>query len=173
MDPKNRNADLDGLDPPLDPDAPASAEEVAAAEALRAALDDPSREHEGAALLRAVAEANAPRPLDDAAHRAILERALSARPAARAHARMRSRVWPAATATFAALAIAAAVVLVLGERDDGPRARALALTPARSTQPLFSEPFARHGGESARIDRIASARASDLRDNRFALRGVR
>jgi hypothetical protein len=171
MDPKNRNADLDGLDAPLDPDAPASAGEVAAAEALRAALDDPSRDHEGAALLRAVAEASAPRPLDDAAHRAIVERALSASPAARTRVRPRSRAWPAAT--FAAIAIAAALVLVLGERDDRPRARALALTPARSTQPLFSEPFARHGGESARIDRIASARASDLRDNRFALRGVR
>jgi hypothetical protein len=45
--------------------------------------------------------------------------------------------------------------------------------PARSTQALFDAPFARTGGESARIDRIAMARAQDYRDNQFAAWGVR
>jgi hypothetical protein len=46
---------------------------------------------------------------------------------------------------------------------------------SRSAADLFdpTTPFPRAGGESARVDRIASARASDLRDNRFAAWGVR
>ena len=44
---------------------------------------------------------------------------------------------------------------------------------SRSTQALFPERFAATGGETARIDRIAMARATDLRDNEFAKWGVR
>ena len=46
---------------------------------------------------------------------------------------------------------------------------------ARSADALFdaTTPFPRHGEESARIDRIASARAADLRQNRFAAWGVK
>ena len=49
-----------------------------------------------------------------------------------------------------------------------------AFIPTRSTDDLFgAAPFPRTGGESQRIDRIAMARASDLRQNRFAAWGVR
>ena len=48
-----------------------------------------------------------------------------------------------------------------------------AVAVSRSTQELFPERFAPTGGESARIDRIAMARAADLRDNEFAKWGVR
>jgi hypothetical protein len=44
---------------------------------------------------------------------------------------------------------------------------------SRSTQALFPDRFAPVGGETARIDRIAVARAADLRDNEFAKWGVR
>jgi hypothetical protein len=46
---------------------------------------------------------------------------------------------------------------------------------SRSTTDLFdaTTPFPRSGGESARVDRIAGARAADLRANRFAAWGVR
>jgi hypothetical protein len=49
------------------------------------------------------------------------------------------------------------------------------LIRSRSTAALFdaAEPFPRSGGESARIDRIASARAADLRANQFSAWGVR
>jgi hypothetical protein len=47
------------------------------------------------------------------------------------------------------------------------------IVAVRSTQTLFDAPFPRRGGESARIDRIARARGSDLRENRFARWGVR
>ena len=43
---------------------------------------------------------------------------------------------------------------------------------ARSTQDLFEQPFKR-GERAARIDRIASARASDYRENRYARWGAR
>ena len=63
--------------------------------------------------------------------------------------------------------MAAAVVLLF--RAPPPSD---ALARVRSTQPLFTEHFEAHGGESARIDRIAIARAADLRDNEFARWGV-
>jgi hypothetical protein len=78
----------------------------------------------------------------------------------------------------AALSVAAAIVLVIqrperAAMDEASVAEVAPLAPVRSTQPLFHEPFARAGGASDRIDRIAMARSSDLRDNRFALWGVR
>ena len=62
------------------------------------------------------------------------------------------------------------------ERSAAPAPAVLAkeLIRARSTQTLFDPgtPFARRGGESSRVDRIARARAADLRANRFAAWGV-
>lgn len=86
-----------------------------------------------------------------------------------------------------ALALAASVALTL-VREAPPSRTADVESPAspgavspappdakltRSTAELFDAPFARQGGESARIDRIATARASDLRQNRYAMWGVR
>ena len=70
------------------------------------------------------------------------------------------------------------------QNDSGPTAgmpspiveRATAeLKAPRSTAELFdpAEPFEAKGGESARVDKILSARAADLRNNRFAAWGVR
>jgi hypothetical protein len=67
------------------------------------------------------------------------------------------------------LALAASVAFLVSR----PAAtNELPLARARSTQELFREPF-KAGESSARIDRIASARASDLRNNHFARWGVR
>jgi hypothetical protein len=57
---------------------------------------------------------------------------------------------------------------------SGAAAAILQLVPARSTETLFdpAEKFPVRGGESARVDKIASARAADLRANRFAAWGV-
>ena len=68
------------------------------------------------------------------------------------------------------LALAASIVLAITSAPT--RGSEAPLAKARTTQPLFSEPF-RTGEASARIDRIASARASDFRDNRFTKWGVR
>jgi hypothetical protein len=59
-----------------------------------------------------------------------------------------------------------------------PSGASAAHTPmnrSRSTMDLFDPvmPFARTGGQSARIDRIAGARAAELRENRFVAWGVR
>jgi hypothetical protein len=70
-----------------------------------------------------------------------------------------------------ALALAAGVALFVG-RTLAPAAPPVELAHLRSTQPLFDHPF-RSGEGSARVDRIAMARSSDLRDNRFARWGVR
>jgi hypothetical protein len=72
------------------------------------------------------------------------------------------------------LALAASVLLALwGDRHGPGSGLAPTLTMSRSTQDLFDQQFAPTGGETRRIDRIAMARATDLRDNEFARWGVR
>lgn len=95
----------------------------------------------------------------------------------------------------AVVALAAGVLLFVGRLGQqaeptasiaqapaaSPQAKAVAATErtpriaSRSTTDLFdaATPFPRTGGESARVDRIAGARAADLRANRFAAWGVR
>jgi hypothetical protein len=80
----------------------------------------------------------------------------------------------------ALVALAAGVALVLRGPLGSPEAAApvgpaasAAFASSRSTQSLFPEPFASTGGETARVDRIAMARAADLRDNEFARWGIR
>jgi hypothetical protein len=155
---------------PSDPDAAPSEEELREAEALRRALDDPSVPHEGAALARAVVLAYAPRPLDADEHRALVDVAMRA-PAVVALPMRRSRkarTFGWVSAGVGTLALAAAVLLMVRPQPDRMTTQAVALHEARTTQPLFREPFAERGGGSRRIDRIASARASDLRENRYA-----
>lgn len=174
LDPEAAGADLPDLSEP-------SEEELKEAEALRLALEDPSRANEGADLLRALSLAHAPRPLDDAAHRRIVDQAL-----ARAAKEREARAKPArgvvvrmAFGAAAALSLAAGAVLFMQTSrslDGGATQAQIAAPPlvqVRSTAPLFREPFEARGGTSARIDRIAMARAEDLRENRFARWGVR
>lgn len=167
-------------------DATPSAEEQELAARLRDALaeagepraTDPAAVH----LARALRAAFAPGELGEAEHRAILDEALAKMPvAARAHAavggaqvlafRRRATVVRVAFGAVAGgLALAASIVFVVTSAPmHGTEAP---LAQARTTQPLFSEPF-KAGESSARIDRIASARASDFRSNRFAKWGVR
>jgi hypothetical protein len=165
-----------------DPDAPPSEEEKIASARLKDALEDPNLVNADAELARALALADAPRELTDAEHRAIIERAV-------ATTKPRGRVIRVVFGVTTALALAAAAVLVVGTLNrsaEVTRAASVALAPrsptvpplaqARSTQELFDEPFAKplsRGAASARIDRIAMARAGDLRENRFAMWGVR
>ena len=169
MESKKRNPAED------DPDAPPSEEERAASDRLRDALADPSRANADADFARAIAVAHTPRELDASEHLAIVERALAPKEHARrgdGRARGRGIVVRVAFGVTAAVALAAGVAFVVGA--PRPAAFAAQLATTRSTQPLFgSEKFPATGGESARIDRIAMARAGDLRDNRFARWGVR
>lgn len=148
-----------------DPDAPVSEEERAEAERLRAALEDPSVPHADAELARALAASHNPRDLTPQHHRELVARALP---------RRRAVVIRVAFGASAVLAAAAVALLVLGGGPGGGSpSQPPSLAVSRSTQPLFPDPFARTGGETTRIDRIALARAADLRDNEFAKWGVR
>ncbi|NOU26690.1 MAG: hypothetical protein HOO96_02195 [Polyangiaceae bacterium] len=123
-----------------------------------------------AALEEALRAAISPAPLPMKEHDAIVARVFES--AARRDAAPRGRVIRVAFGVSAVLAVAAAVLLWI-RRPDTPEPRgASALINVRSTQPLFDEPF-RSGEASARIDRIAMARSSDLRENRFSRWGLR
>lgn len=85
------------------------------------------------------------------------------------------RVGVVVTSVMTAFALAAGFVFFVQSKNanaPGASGGEVALAHVRSTQPLFGEPF-KEGETSARIDRIAMARASDYRDNYFAKRGVR
>jgi hypothetical protein len=154
-----------------EPDEPPSEEELRAAVALREALADSTLENDDAFVARALVLGHSPRPLDDTENRSLVVRALAVPPvqttivslnAARAH--KRRSAWLAAG--VAALAVAA-TVLVYQVKSHDDVSSASPIHRSRSTQALFHQAFAVRGGESARIDRIASARAVDLRENMF------
>jgi hypothetical protein len=156
---------------PIDPEEHADlvadlpdADELARATALRDRLD-------GDPVVAALRAAYEPKAIDDAEHRAIVTRALEAAAAPGivvdfAAARRMRRLRAVVAGTTATLALAASIVVWISQPKETP----LAMT--RSTQPLFADPF-RAGEASARIDRIALARAADYRDNRFARWGAR
>jgi hypothetical protein len=150
-----------------DPLAEASPEELAQSERLRQALEGHG-DHQDLRLARALSAAFAP----------SLDRALPAPelgPKARLE-RPRQRTIYRFAGVAAALAMAAALVLELTPRlrqnsAPAPDLASFSLAQSRSTAPLFQAESA--GAPSERIDRIASARSRDLRDNRYALWGVR
>jgi hypothetical protein len=178
---------------PVEPDAPPSEREIAEAEELRRALEDPTRTHEDAELARALAAAWSPHDLSAQAHGALVEQALVRLDGARrswlrslaggrtAGGARQTTLRRVSFAASAVVALAAGVLLVFGAARRSPeRGRPIAnaaslggLAVSRSTQPLFADRFAAKGGETSRIDRIAMARAADLRDNDFAKWGVR
>jgi hypothetical protein len=165
-------------DPPdrfKDLEAPPTEAELSEAEALRAALDGSDGSHRQAELARAVALAWDPRDLSREEHAALVQRAISTAPT---RTLRRALVVRLTLGTGALMALAASVLLVLWtDRSQGTRGLARMAGPAlavsRSTQDLFHTQFPATGEERARIDRIAMARASDLRDNEFAKWGVR
>jgi hypothetical protein len=144
-----------------DPFAPATADELRESERLRLALETGDDAHAGAALARALAAAARPTPLPEPRAKQVAERSL----------RGRTNV---VFVTFgaAALAAAAAFALLFARPAQQKPADLPALARSRSTSELFHERF-EPGQASARIDRIASSRERDLRDNQYALWGVR
>jgi hypothetical protein len=155
-----------------DPDAPPSAEELAESERLRQELEDPGSTHKDVLLARELRLVVAPKRLEAATHRRILDRVLGDP----ASAQRRTTLW----ITGGALAAAAGVLLVmttLGRDGSAPAATAddygASLAHVRSTDELFSQPFPKEQLTSQRIDIIAEARARDLRANRYAKWGVK
>lgn len=157
-----------------DPLSPPTAAEVAAAGALAGALADALADADAArsappelALALALRCAVHPPPLPPAA----AARALASAPLVATPPRSRTgRLVLVAFGATGALAAAAAVALALGAWSATP-SRPLPHA-SRSTTGLFVEHFT-VGGATERIDRIASVRSRELRDNRFAAWGVR
>lgn len=152
-----------------DPDAPATPEEIAESERLREELEDPGSNHADVLLARSLRMAHAPKPIEAATHRKILDRVLG-----ESRARRVQVAWIAG-AFAAAAAIALAVIPLRSMKTDGSSADdyGASLVHVRPTDDLFAQPFPKEQHTSARIDRIAEARARDLRSNRFAKWGVR
>jgi hypothetical protein len=163
-------ADLDAIvERALGREAASTSAERAAAQQL--AGGDPGSEH--AALVEALKVAVRPTALDPARNEALIAAALRA-PLRKSPLR---RIAPATMAALTGVAALAASVALFFGRPPAPRppAPTAELVRARSADDLFdaTTPFPRHGEESARIDRIASARTADLRRNRFAAWGVK
>lgn len=164
-------------------------EELASAKAFRDELEtgtgDAALVQE--ALRAALGEVVERKPLDV---RAGVEDALARKPVS---TNERGRVLPFRRPALVSgagivMALAAAFLLYVQGRQTSlsPSVTAAlsvnaALVPARSTQDLFDEPFktqkpgqaAFEGQGASRIDRIAAARTSDYRSNRFARWGVK
>jgi hypothetical protein len=148
-----------------DPFAEPTEDEVRESARLRRALEEGDTSHPDAELARALRSAVRPS---------------SARPEAtgatpHATGRGAGRV---VYATFGAVALAAAAGFALfvarprSEPEAQSAAPARARHASRPTGELFAERF-KTGGTTERIDRIALARAHDLRENRYASWGVR
>ncbi len=158
-------------------DSAAMAAERDAAERLREAITHPQtddRDEPQVELADALVSAYRPSGIDPLRNELLITRALR-----RSSRRTVSgRVLPVVTAAVLGVAaMAAGVALYLRPVTDKPVATTTApmMQRSRSTADLFdaATPFPRAGGESSRVDRIANARAAELRDNRFALWGVR
>lgn len=150
-----------------DPFAPASPEELLESERFRQALEGQG-EHADLALARALASAHAPAPVPEAAW-------LRASRSPDATAKRSNVRFVQFGALGAALSAAAAVLLLLSHQSaplaSAPAPDLATLAQSRSTVALFQE--APVASASSRIDRIASARSRELRDNQYALWGVR
>jgi hypothetical protein len=152
---------------PWGPGEEPTEQELREAEALREALEGRG-EHALAELATALRAAESPSELPPQVNAALVRGALQG---AR---RSGPRVLYLSFGAAAALALAAAVALLVGRGTLQPSVGEQAeLVPSRSTQELFDAPFPRQGGTSARVDRIAEARARDYRSNLYARMGVR
>jgi len=151
-----------------DPFAPASAAELVESERLRRAFEgEDAGEHADLALARALALAHSP----------VNVRAQALQQATRSAERPRSArvLYLRIASVTAGFAAAAALLLAVGQRParaPAPDLQALTLAQSRSTAVLFPSAAAA-GAPSTRIDRIASVRERELRENRYALWGVR
>ena len=150
-------SEKDDLDP--------TPQEIAEAEALRKALEE-NASSEDADLLRSLALSHAPTDIDAKEHDAIIARAL----APKKKPQRTGVVIRVAFGIAAAVAVAAGVVVVV--RTQAEPAPTAELKRVRSTQDLFDKPF-ESKQTSARVDKIAMARGSDFRENRFTKWGVR
>jgi hypothetical protein len=148
-----------------DPFAPPSEAEVEAAEALRLALEG-DRGSGDAALARALAHAVVPSEAEPRRAERSLEHALTA-PKSRPNV-----VFVTFGVLAATLSLAAAFALVALPVRESPPFNRPSPALSRSLGPTLGAD-AQNLSATARMDRIASVRARDLRENRYLAWGVR
>jgi hypothetical protein len=155
---------------PTDREVRESVRLAASIEAILRRVPAPSQEEADSVaalseLARAVKLAHAPTAIDELGNERLIRRSV----------RAPGRALFAAIAEMTAVA-AAVFGIVLSQRTPASSREFSEADFAfvRSTSELFdpASPFPREGGTSARIDRIAESRASDLRKNRFATWGI-
>jgi hypothetical protein len=159
-----------------DPFAPPTDDEIVESDRLRRALEGEGSHPEAALAeaLRAAARAHEDAPV---------ERALARAKGGGASGGRGNVVYAAFGGAGVALALAAMVAFWVApsSRRSAPAdpvaaasstGGASALARSRSTAPLFEQPFQTRS-TSARMDRISAARGRELRENRYALWGVR
>jgi hypothetical protein len=157
------------------PEPDASPQEQREAVRLREALAGADETHPLVVLAEATRNAARPRSIAAAQSEARLKAALKA---------PSKVVFLRAVTVVTVLSAAAAAALLYFAKAPVAPPEATFVAPSaaeflpgmaesRSTAPLFArEDFPREGGQSARIDRIRSAREVDLRQNRFVAWGV-
>ena len=159
-----------------DPFADASPEELVESERLRQALDGQG-EHQDLRLARALSAAFTPSGVTKRVAPSLERPLPEPKPLPIVAPRRSGQViFYRFAAVATALAVAAAVLLQLTPElrtgsAPAPDLATLALAQSRSTAAFFRADAA--SAPSERIDRIASVRSRELRDNRYALWGVR
>jgi hypothetical protein len=146
--------------------ASASEEEKRAADALRDAIDR-GVPHADLELIESIRAAAHPKAIARARHDAIVRRALGPRKVVYG---LFGAAGALAIGAAGALAIAAAAALVLWRLEPPPAPFAFR---SRSSADLFDAQFPVQGGTSDRVDRIATARRREMRNDLFAGRQTR
>jgi hypothetical protein len=152
-----------------DPLAPPNEQELVESDRFRRALAGEAA-HRDLDLVRALKAAGAPAPLDELHVERAADAALGNR---RARANV---IYAVFGAVAAATAMAAGIMMLIGTRQEpslaqqSPSVQTLAIS--RSTSPLFAGKL-ENTSPTERIDRIAIVRERELRENRYAMWGVR
>ena len=154
-----------------DPLAPPSSEELAESERLRDALARGAA-HEAEPVLGALRAAFENRRDEAASVDRALERVLAPQAAPAGRGRVVYAWFGGASVVLAAAAAVALFVSPLRKEAATAATAATSLVRPHTTADLFTDRF-ETSATSERIDMIASARARDLRDNRYAAWGVR
>jgi hypothetical protein len=144
-----------------DDEPPPTEEELTESARLREELEDPGSRHRDVELMRAMRMAANPKPIDQIAHKKMLDRVVP---------RPRAVWYPIGLALTAAAAVALLTINLRPSMAPAPEAN---LLRARTTSNMFDAPFPKEGDTSKRVDAIALARARDLRSNKWTKWGVK
>src|SRR5262249_47532083 len=130
--------------------------------------------HRDVELMRAMRMAQKPKPIDQIAHKKLLDRVVpqgqGASPSAPRHPLGPRAVWYPIGLALSAAAPVALLAIHVRPSSAPPQAT---LLRTRTTSDLSEAPFPKEGDTSKRVDAIALARGRDLRANKWSKWGVK